>query len=303
MAKSKAKPKAKPTPKAKPAKPKAATAATVVVPGESDARAFRLDPEAFQAALARVAPRLLGAPFGYTMTGAHDSLEFLHRVKYAALPATLGELFGKGSTDVPMTNFIHLLVAESMYPRTRFRVADHLALERTHPLAFFSGDLIVDGNVRFACPVLVMGDLVVSGVISDIDKGQWSPLLVAGNVSARAVSIGNEMIVGGRLDASDMLYLRFTRGAQTLAVGAGIHTRLFVETPHDSSYRGTLAAEIQIEANDSKVGPEPWRNSLLEVHQLLTAALRERYPACEDIDFDGLIDELEAGTEVLVRPR
>src|SRR5205814_1854033 len=143
-------------------------------------------------------------------------------------------------------NFTTLVIARQLFADANAQYAhdEDLSL-KVDSFAFYPGDLIVDGNFDYDDAVFVLGDLKVAGVIRD--SVECSPLLVAGNASARGMYVGSQVFVAGHLTVSDVIYLRFTRGGETLKVGNGVETQLLVETPHDSSFEGTLEKGIRLD--------------------------------------------------------
>lgn len=153
----------------------------------------------------------------------------------------------------------------------------------------FAGDLEVSGNFGYEHTVLVLGDLIVDGLIED--RFEDSPLLVAGNVRAQGLYIGSETHIGGSLELSELLHLRYTRGGKTLFVERGGRTKLFLWTPQDSKYIGTLDAMHSLTAYPDRDDPvlvtlrrlvSPYLARKLDVDEpdltLLARALREGRP-------------------------
>ncbi len=216
-----------------------------------------MDRDAFMAAFERLVPRLTAPPYKLAKTGdRYMAIPFIRERKYGELPATLDELIEDNLDDDAIANFVTLLVAREMGGKAKkHREAGdlHLKWKRGTPrFRYFDGDLVVRGNFGYELCVLVRGDLIVDGVIED--RVEASPLLVGGNVRAAGMYLGSQTKIGGSLAVSDVLHLRFTRGGDTLFVGRGATTKLYVFTPDDSKLTGELAATYRIEAYPDDLG-------------------------------------------------
>lgn len=218
---------------------------------------MQLDRVAFMTAFERVAERLMKPPYNYAVKGdKYESIPFLRQHKYGELPETLEALFERSLDDEAIANFITLLVVREMSPSTTKVRGEHVLVKtkRGGPsFTFFAGDLVVKGNFAYEHTVLVQGDLIVDGMIED--KFEASPLLVGGNVRAKGMYLGSETRIGGKLDVTDLLHLRFTRGGKTLFVEGDARAKLYVWTPHDSRFMGTLYAKYKCEAYPDRSDP------------------------------------------------
>jgi hypothetical protein len=238
-----------------------------------------LDHEAFARAFTRIAKRL-------------DKTERWVAGKYDDLPDTLEELIEDSLDDVALPNFITLLVMREIAPtKTVIREKTSLSIGRTDDgYTFYAGDLHVRGNLAYEQPVLVQGDVVVDGVIEDAFES--SPLLVGGNVTAKAMYLGSETYAGGSVTVEDVLHLRFTRGGNTLVAHGGAKTKLYIYTPDDSKLTGKLTAKYQVEAYPDRDDP-----ALAKLRALLTPKLAKKLDA-EEPEMTLLAKALRAGESI-----
>jgi hypothetical protein len=90
-----------------------------------------------------------------------------------------------------------------------FERDEYMKLDENGDIAvrYYEDDVIF--NEDFAVgrdPVLVSGDLIVNGLLSDCDDADASLLVVCGNVKAANIFSLSEMIIGKNLDISELGY-------------------------------------------------------------------------------------------------
>jgi hypothetical protein len=251
---------------------------------------MQIDRAAFMAAFERVAARLARPPYNYAIKGdRYESIPFLRKHKYADLPGTFEELIEQSIEDEAIANFITLLIAREVSPAlTKVTSKDvHVVSKRGSRFTLFAGDLEIHGNFGYEHTVLVLGDLTVHGLIED--RFEASPLLVAGNVRAKGLYIGSETRIGGSLDVSELLHLRFTRGGKTLFVERGARAKLYLFTPHDSSFVGTLDVKYMLQSYPERADP-----ALVKLRTMLSPYLARKLDA-DDPDLTHLSKALRDG--------
>ncbi len=158
---------------------------------------------------------------------------------YEQLEAPEGGVRGGGATQFAMA----LLVADALGDSRAPTVIDgDLEIETDAAFTVYYGDLTVHGNLEFEGVLVVLGDLVVDGVLTDWKE--WSDLWVTGNVRAKAAKLGCRAWAGGRLDAEFVLLSRW--GA--LYAHEGVHASIALRNDYDGhGFLGPVHAEHQLD--------------------------------------------------------
>ncbi len=138
-------------------------------------------------------------------------------------------------------------------------------------LLWVRGDLHVKGNLELGVSLMVSGDLVVDGVLSD--AREWTQILVGGSVKAGAIDMGSQLFAGGAIEAE----LVVIDGTGELSASKGLRTKLLVEEGYDHHVRGKVGAAHRVDfTKDAERGVATLEKLLVPK---LGAAIREELEA------------------------
>ncbi|MCU0849318.1 MAG: ankyrin repeat domain-containing protein [Spirochaetes bacterium] len=126
--------------------------------------------------------------------------------------------------------------------------AGELVIKFNDTASTISGDLRIEGDLNLSVPLLVTGNLTVSGVINDC--GPDSLLAVAGNLSARGLDTDGEVIVGGDVRVDDVIW--GTYNDESLSVGGGLKSPVLIEDDHCIEVNGKLDVKYYKYSNTDK---------------------------------------------------
>ncbi len=158
--------------------------------------------------------------------GNHDlAIQVEHLVEAAkvrgveSLDELVAFIFDQGQHDVAWV-FAHA-------------AAEHFTSGEVHKsvsnkAAFIIGDVRLEGNLDFSHPIIIAGDLRVTGSI--IDGEPDSMLIVSGKVEARNIVSDGSFFVAGDMTADEVIFGHYNHG--TLAVGGRVKGRAVVMDDH-----------------------------------------------------------------------
>jgi hypothetical protein len=150
-------------------------------------------------------------------------------------PASLAEALCPGPlTDI---GFAAVVMRELLEPKDE--VLDASVSEAT----VVTGNARVSGSLNVTCPLVVLGNLEVEGVIEDC--GPDSTVVVVGRCVARGLQTSGNFLVLGDLVVRDVIQGIYND--DSLVVAGDLSTRFLDENDHDVSCYGELRAEHHFE--------------------------------------------------------
>ncbi|WP_223645753.1 hypothetical protein [Corallococcus sp. EGB] len=154
-----------------------------------------------------------------------------------------------------------------------------------------TGNARAPGSLRVTCPLVVLGDLEVEGVLEDC--GPDSTLVVLGRCSALGLRTSGNVLVLGGLEVRDVI--QGVYNDDSLVVAGNLSTRFLDENDHEVACYGEVRARHRLENGRSGEAattlastfllPELWDLDLGEVHH---DALFERIQRGDPIFTDTL---------------
>lgn len=124
-------------------------------------------------------------------------------------PSTLGDLFARYDYGEPEWNGTLCLLARALegeaQPRTVAATENLPGVERDGIERFHHGDVHVAGDLGVYESTWITGDLTVDGVIDASYLDAFADLFVGGRLRCRAVRFMGLSLVGGRLEASELV--------------------------------------------------------------------------------------------------
>lgn len=110
-----------------------------------------------------------------------------------------------------------------------FERDEYMNEDETIVVRHYKGDTHFDQDFAIeADTVLVSGDLIVNGLLSDCNIAEHTLLVVCGNLKATNLHARGEVIVGGNLDIGELAYLSSSNDYM-LHVGGSLFAQAFIE--------------------------------------------------------------------------
>ena len=225
-----------------------------------------------------------------------ESLASVFKGKAPVTPVDFAQAFCPG----PLTDIGFAAVAL----RAVLEPVDAVLGESVTEALVVTGSARAPGSLFVSCPLIVLGDLEVDGVLSDC--GPDSTVVVVGRCVAKGLRTSGNFLVLGDLVVRDVI--QGVYNDESLVVAGDLKTRFLDENDHDVSVYGEVHAEHRFENGRSGeeassqastfLLPELWNLDLGELHHDdLFERIRRGEPVFTSTPQEQQVREPDAPTE------